>query len=246
MHRFFISPDGLRNDHISLPEEVLRHMAVLRLGKGAEILLFDGIGNFCRCRIEHLDRQTGKVVVLSRDMERDTAFPIELMQALPKADKMELVLQKGTELGVSRFTPLYASRSVPKLAVRREQQRRERWLRIIREAARQSRRPVLPSLSDICSLEEALARCQSELRLMLWEEGSQPIDTVFPQRIPEGASVLVGPEGGFSDEEADIARRHGFVPVLFGPRILRSETAGFAAAAILQYRYGDLGGERAS
>jgi 16S rRNA (uracil1498-N3)-methyltransferase len=243
MHRFFIAPDVLRNDCVSLPEEVLRHIAVLRLGRGAEILLLDGTGNLCHCRIDHLDRKTGSAVVLSRSVEQETVFPLELLQALPKADKMELVLQKGTELGISRFTPLQTSRSVPRLTARREEQRRERWLRIVREAARQSRRPVLPSLSGICSLEEALAGCRSELRLMLWEEGSQPLDAILPQRAPQGASVLIGPEGGFTKQEADTARRHGFVPVLFGPRILRSETAGFAAATILQYRYGDLGGK---
>lgn len=242
MHRFFIAPDVLRHDHIALTDEILRHMAVLRLARGSEILLLDGLGNLCHCRIDHLDRKSGSAMVLSRCTQQETAFPVELMQALPKADKMELVLQKGTELGITGFTPLQTSRSVPRLKPERETQRHQRWLRIIREAARQCRRPLLPSLATIRPLDEALGQCRSELRLMLWEEGSQPLDAVLPERIPAGAAVLIGPEGGFSREEAETARQHGFVPVLFGPRILRSETAGFAAATILQYRYGDLAG----
>ncbi|MGE4542743.1 MAG: 16S rRNA (uracil(1498)-N(3))-methyltransferase [Pedobacter sp.] len=241
MHRFFVAAEALQADNIDLPEEILRHIAVLRLARGEEILLLDGHGNLCHCRIDQLDRKRGAVVVLSRHSECEKVFPIELMQALPKADKMDLVLQKGTELGINRFTPLQTSRSVPRLANQREEQRRQRWLRIIREAARQCRRPLLPELGEICTLDEALANCHSELRLMLWEEGSQPLETTLPEKAPSGATVLIGPEGGFSEQEAEIARRHGFIPVLFGPRILRSETAGFAAATILQYRYGDLG-----
>jgi len=243
MHRFFVAAEALRDDNIPLTEEILRHMSVLRLAPGADILLLDGTGNVCHCRIDQLDRKGGSVVVLSRSEQRETAFPIELMQALPKADKMDLVLQKGTELGVTRFTPLQTSRSVPRLTPQREEQRRQRWLRIIREAARQSRRPLLPELGEIRTLEKALENCQSALRLMLWEEGSQPLETILPERTPAGATLLIGPEGGFSEQEAAAARRRGFIPVLFGPRILRSETAGFAAATILQYRYGDLGGE---
>lgn len=243
MHRFFIAAEALQGDNIALSEEILRHMAVLRLAKGADILLLDGAGNLCHCRIDQLDRKRGSAVVLSRSTERETVFPIELMQALPKGDKMDLVLQKGTELGINRFTPLQTGRSVPRLPPQREEQRRQRWLRIIREAARQCRRPVLPELGEISTLDAALSHCHSELRLMLWEDGCQPLESILPDTVPAGATVLIGPEGGFSEQEAETARLRGFIPVLFGPRILRSETAGFAAATILQYRYGDLGGE---
>lgn len=244
MHRFFVDPEALRQERVPLSEEVIRHLKVLRLGRDAEIRLLDGTGNLCRCRIDHLDRHSGTALVLDRRTEPETAFPVELMQALPKSDKLDLVLQKGTELGICRFSPLQTERSIPRLAPAREEQRRQRWLRIIREAARQSRRPVLPALEEIRPLEEALQGCRSGLRLMLWEEGSRPLQTVLPREAPAGATLLIGPEGGFSEREAELAQGAGFVPVLFGPRILRSETAGFAAATILQYRYGDLAGDR--
>lgn len=244
MHRFFIAPEALRHESVALSEEIIRHLNVLRLGRDAEIQLLDGTGTLCRCRIDRLDRKSGSAVVLERRTERETAFPVELMQALPKGDKMDLVLQKGTELGICRFSPLQTDRSVPLLAPGREGQRRQRWLRIVREAARQSRRPILPELEELRPLAQSLQDCRSELRLMLWEEGSQPLQSVLPRQAPAGASLLVGPEGGFSEQEAELARQSGFIPVLFGPRILRSETAGFAAATILQYLYGDLDGKR--
>lgn len=244
MHRFFISADALRYDSVALPEEIRRHLKVLRLGRDAQIQLLDGAGNVCLCRIDALDRHRGSAVVLQRHREYETAFPVELMQALPKGDKLDLVLQKGTELGIGRFAPLQTERSVPRLSSGREEQRRRRWLRIVREAARQSRRSVLPQIEDIRTLEEAVHACRSSLRLMLWEAESRPLDEVLPQQAPSGATLLIGPEGGFSEREAQLARDAGFLPVMFGPRILRSETAGFAAATILQYRYGDLGANR--
>jgi 16S rRNA (uracil1498-N3)-methyltransferase len=244
MHRFFVPSAALRTETIVLPEEIRRHMGVLRLAAGAEILLLDGSGLLCRCRVEHMDRNSATALVLERHREEETAFFIELLQALPKGDKMDLVLQKGTELGISRFVPLHTARSIPRLPVRREQQRRQRWQRIVQEAARQCRRPQLPAVTDITHLAEALAACRAPLRLMLWEKGSRPLEQVLPGRPPAGAALLIGPEGGFSDQEADLAQRHGFIPISFGPRILRSETAGFAAATVLQYRYGDLGGNR--
>ncbi|APG24666.1 16S rRNA (uracil(1498)-N(3))-methyltransferase [Syntrophotalea acetylenica] len=242
MHRFFITPEALRGEQVTLTEEIVHHLVVLRLSEGAEIVLLDGLGTLCHCRLTGLAKKTGTATVLVRSKEIERSFPIELIQALPKADKMDLILQKGTELGVTRFLPVQTNRSVPRLEPKREEQRRQRWLRIIREAARQCRRPLLPQLAPLATLDSALAGCQSALRLMLWEEGSHALESVLPQQIPAGAAVLIGPEGGFSSEEVAVARRFGFVPVRFGPRILRSETAGFAAATILQYRYGDLGG----
>ena len=241
MRRFFVPPAVLAGDRPALPEEVVRHLAVLRLAAGDEILLLDGAGGVARCRLAALGRKSGEAEVLTRWHESETAFPVTLLQALPKGDKMELVLQKGTELGVCGFVPVIAERSVALPSTGRAEARHERWERIVGEAARQSRRPSLPSLGAAQPLETALAAVTADLRLMLWEEGSRPLSAVLPAQPPESAAVLVGPEGGFSADEAALARRAGFVPVRIGPRILRTETAGFAVAAILQYLYGDLG-----
>lgn len=242
MRRFFVPPQSLADDPVLLDGDTLHHMtSVLRLPVGEEVLLLDGTGNLSHCRLIRLDRKAGAARVLRRWRETETAFPIQLLQSLPKGDKMELILQKGTELGITRFVPVLAGRSTPKPPEQREDSRLQRWQRIIREAARQCRRPRLPSLSATVPLAEALAACDAELRLLLWEQECRPLAETLPGRRPASAAVLVGPEGGFSAEEARTAAAAGFIPVGLGPRILRSETAGFAVAAILQHHYGDLG-----
>ncbi len=241
MHRFFVPASALQSTAVAIPQDVAHHLkTVLRLCPGDEIILLDGAGTLCRCRLEAVAKQSASAHILQRWQEPETAFPIELIQALPKGDKMDLVLQKGTELGIGHFTPALSERSVGALPTGRHAKRLERWDRIIREAARQCRRPILPRLSEPAPLEEALAASRSELRLMLWEEESRPLSLALPEAPPEHAAILVGPEGGFSPGEAAIARNHGFIPVRLGPRILRTETAGFAMASILQFRYGDL------
>ncbi|MEJ2698473.1 MAG: 16S rRNA (uracil(1498)-N(3))-methyltransferase [Desulfuromonadales bacterium] len=241
MHRFFVPPESLNGETVSLPAEVLHHLAVLRLKPGEEVLLLDGLGKVCRSRIDALGRRSGQAVVLERWLEEESAFPVHLLQSLPKGDKMDLVLQKGTELGITAFTPLLTGRTISLPDAEREEKRLHRWRRIVREAGRQCRRPVLPHLAAPLPLAEGLSSCREELRLMLWEEESRPLAEVLPPAPPRDAAVLVGPEGGFDSREAEEARRAGFLPVRIGPRILRSETAGFAVAALLQYLYGDLG-----
>ncbi|WP_298036200.1 16S rRNA (uracil(1498)-N(3))-methyltransferase [uncultured Desulfuromonas sp.] len=242
MRRFFVPEQTLCGSEVPLFGETLHHLGtVLRLPEGEEVLLLDGAGTVCRCRIEALAKAEGKARVLKRWQETETAFPVHLYQALPKGERMELVLQKGTELGIRAFTPLLAGRTIPRLPAARAEKRRQRWERIVREAARQCRRPCLPRLDAPRTMTEALPECDQELRLMLWEQGSRPLNEVLPPAPPRSAAILVGPEGGFGADEAGQAREAGFLPVRIGPRILRTETAGFAVAAILQYLYGDLG-----
>ena len=242
MHRFFVEPGALAGDRILLDGEVLHHLGtVLRLRSGDEVELLDGRGLICHCRIVALARQRGEAQVLGRRQATERPFPVHLLQALPKGDKLDLVLQKGTELGISRFVPLLSGRSVPIPDPRREESRLQRWQRIVREAARQCRRPVIPEVTAPRPLAAALAEAGAGLRLMLWEEESRPLVTLLGPEAPAAVTLLVGPEGGFTAAEVHQAVAAGFVPVRLGPRILRSETAGFAAAAILQYLYGDLG-----
>lgn len=235
MHRFFVPAAQLVGDDVTLSGEVLHHLQVVRLRAGDEVLLLDGAGLVCRCELLSSDRQRAQLLVRERWHEAETAWPLRLLQGLPKGEKMELILQKGVELGIAAFTPVRSERSVP------ERGRPERWERIVSEAARQSRRPLLPRLDPVQSLEDALAATREELRLLLWEEGSVPLAEALPAAVPRDGVLLVGPEGGISASEAERAVQHGFVPVSLGQRILRTETAGLAVAAILQHRFGDLG-----
>lgn len=239
MRRFFVPPSSLDGEQIALNGDVLRHMAVLRLQAGDEVLLLDGSGRVARCRIEILEKRHGVAHCLERWQESESALPLHLLQGSPKGDKLELVLQKGTELGITRFTPVLCGRSVAGRG-KGGDSRRQRWQKVVVEAARQCRRPVLPQLEAATGLDEALANCREPLRLMLWEEGARPLAEVLPAERPEAVAVLVGPEGGFSAAEAGKAAAAGFLPVHLGPRILRTETAGLAIASILQYLYGDL------
>ncbi len=241
MLRFFVPPELLVGEEISLPEEVVHHLGtVLRRPTGEEVLLLDGLGKICRCRIDQLAKRAGSAHILESRQETEAAFSLTLLQALPKGDKFDLILQKGTELGVTAFAPVTTERSLPPLPADREASRRQRWQRIISEAARQSRRPILPFLSPPRPLATALGTCREELRLFFWEGESRPLATILPATPPAGAAILIGPEGGFSAAEAVAIQAAGFQPVHLGPRILRTETAGFTAAAILQFLFGNL------
>lgn len=241
MRRFFVDPQLLQDDVLALPDEIVHHVRVLRLSSGDEILLLDGHGACCHCRLLEVTRHEVRVQVMSRWQEEDDSFPVQILQGLPKGDKIDLVLQKGTELGVSHFTPVIAGRSVPRGEAGRNDKRLERWQRIVQEAARQCRRPCLPQLDPPLNLSDAVHGCAAPLRLMLWEKGAVPLSKRLPADRPASAAVLVGPEGGFSEAEADLALAAGFLPVSLGPRILRTETAGIAVASVLQYLYGDFG-----
>ena len=237
-HRFFLPPADLAGDLLLITGDPLHHLrAVLRLTPGDEVLLLDGTGNCCRARLATVGRDQATATPLSRWTETEHPCPLRLLQALPKGDKFDLVLQKGTELGVTAFQPLLSGRGV----ARPETGRTARWERIIREAARQSRRPCLPELAPLQPLADALATVREPLRLVLWEDGARPLGEILPAQRPAGVAVLVGPEGGFPATEIAGVVAAGFVPVHLGPRILRTETAGLAVAAVLQYLYGDWG-----
>lgn len=238
--RFFVSPATLHDDQILIDGEPHHHLRnVLRIKPGAKLLLLDGLGQCCEARLEQVHAESSLAKVLRRWQESETALPITLLQALPKKDKFDLVLQKGTELGITCFQPVETEHAIPTLAEGRKDKREQRWQRIIKEAARQCRRSLLPELKPLKPLQEVLAESSEELKLVLWEAGSIPLVEVLPQQSPAGVRLLVGPEGGFSQTEMKNILAAGFQAVHLGPRILRTETAGLAASPILQYLYGD-------
>ncbi|MEA3464518.1 MAG: 16S rRNA (uracil(1498)-N(3))-methyltransferase [Thermodesulfobacteriota bacterium] len=241
MRRFFVAENLLNQAQITLPKEVAHHIkTVLRLPLGAEILLCDGRGHCCHCRVDQLSSNSGCAAVLNHWFDEETALRIELIQGLPSGDKFDLILQKNTELGVTLFQPVTTERSQFSLPANKLAKKMQRWQRIVCEAARQSERAWLPKVSDPLPVAGALSQCGAEVKLVLWEEARQPLNAVLPPSAPQSVAVLVGSEGGLSPAEVDGAMAHGFVPVSLGPRILRTETAGMAIAAILQFHYGDL------
>ena len=222
---------------IRLPKELKRHLqTVLRLKPGDEIQLFNGVGQLARSIL----KEHSEVELLDVEDYPPPVCPLTLIQGLPKGDKLELILQKGTELGVNQFYLAAMERSVGLLKSDRKQKRLERWQKIVQEAARQSRQYHLPQLVTDMSLPQVLSTVKADLKLLLWEDSATPLRDILPQQAPQQIAVLVGPEGGVSQQEAQQIMSQGYQAVRLGPRILRTETAGLAIMTILQYVYGDL------
>lgn len=238
MRCFYLSEPKLCSGMtLRLPDELRRHLqTVLRLQPEDRIQLFNGAGQVATSVL----KENSEVELLDVVNYPPPSCSLVLIQGLPKGDKLELILQKGTELGVNEFYLAPMERSVGLLKSQRKQQKLERWRKIVQEAARQSRQYHLPQLEISTSLTGALSTVEADLKLLLWEESAKPLEEVLPQVLPQRIAVVVGPEGGISQQEADQARIEGYQAVSLGPRILRTETAGLAIMTILQYLYGDL------
>lgn len=245
VRRFFVAPQILGQSSAVLTGELCTHMTtVLRLRIGDAIILADGNGREAVARITALTKgEVGVALEPASAAPAAESVAITLYQGLPKGEKLDLILQKCTELGVDRIVPFMAERSVARLADDRLATRVQRWERIVLEAARQSGRSRIPAISFGKNLRTALEDDSSSLRLLLWEgEQEQGLRSVVEQSGKSGSvAIIIGPEGGLTKVETTAATTAGFIPVTLGQRILRTETAGLAVVAILQYLWGDLG-----
>jgi 16S rRNA (uracil1498-N3)-methyltransferase len=247
MARLFVEPARLADELVVLTDEDHRYLTrVLRLAPGDVVTLFDGMSVEATARITRVGPRALELKIEERHGVASFDRPyVTLIQGLAKGDKLELVVQKATELGVMRVIPVTTKRAVARLDAGqlRTLSRRQRWQKIARDAARQSGRLDVPEIEGVNSLGTALAAVPKEaLKLMLWEGARQTgLKSVLPPEIPKQIVIAVGPEGGFAPEEVEEARGHGFVPVGLGPRILRTETAALVTLAILGFTLGDLG-----
>lgn len=241
--RIYAPPAAFSEGGLVLEGERLRHLrTVLRLGPGDEFTVTDGVGAEYRVRVEHLGRDRGRALVLARtEPPRESALELVLAQALPKGDRFSAVLEKAAELGVSAIMPVVSHRTVAGGGA--SAAAAARWRRIIESGVAQSGRTRLPVLHAPRSFEEMIADPNPpELRILLWEDAAAGLrELVAGRAAPRAALVAIGPEGSWSEQEVQRARQEGFAVVRFGPRILRTDTAGIAALAVLQNRWGDLG-----
>jgi 16S rRNA (uracil1498-N3)-methyltransferase len=232
--RLFVPSAHREGPLIRVTGNELRHLRTLRLGAGARLVVFDEQGNEHEARVERVGARLAEVVVhATHRPERESALDLVLAPALLKGSKMDLVVEKAVELGVRRIAPL-ASRHTLGAA-----SRAERWRRIALAAAKQSGRTSVPPIDDAVPLDRLVRAPWPGLRLIAWEdEREQPL-AALPAEA-RAVVILVGPEGGFAEDEVEDARAHGFASVTLAPRVLRAETAAIAAAALCQHRWGDL------
>jgi 16S rRNA (uracil1498-N3)-methyltransferase len=217
------------------------HIArVLRLGVGDAVTLFDGRGGEYASRIEALKKDAVEVAVGEHlAIERESPLALTLAQGVSRGERMDLVMQKATELGVQRIVPLITKRSVVRLDPGQAQKKLQHWRGIVIASCEQCGRNRLPELAAPCDLQEFLSTeaATGALRLLLSPVGSLRIGAI---KAHGKITVLIGPEGGLAPEEAEVAIAQGFFGVQLGPRILRTETAAIAALAALQQALGDL------
>lgn len=244
MHRFYLPPQQLHSEYVSLPEQLAHQVRnVLRMREGETFTIFDGEGMEYDAEITDM-RRDGVTVRLGdpRPCRGEPRLHLTLFHSLLKKDRFEWALEKGTELGISHFVPLHTARVIADGA---SEIKRARWQRVVIEAAELAGRGILPPIDEIHTLPQAFARLSAfDLAIFAWEEarGYTLRDAVRDYRALYGDAVprialFIGAEGGFTPEEAEAARAAGCKIVTLGERVMRAETASLAAAAALLYEW---------
>ncbi|NLA58618.1 MAG: 16S rRNA (uracil(1498)-N(3))-methyltransferase [Firmicutes bacterium] len=255
--RFFVEPDQIVGDMVTIQGEELAHLArVLRLGPGDAVTICDGTGMEYYGILEEVLPDAAAARIRERIVSPgEPRTRITLVQGLPKADKMDLIIKKGTEVGISQFIPVITERTIVQLTAGKAGRRVERWQRIAKEAAKQCRRAVIPKVHHPLQWRECIDRYlmddRGRLGLIPWEEiagtgtGLREVLTSAADWDDAGRALntwlFIGPEGGFSEAEVQQAAAAGILTVSLGPRILRTETAGPITAALILYQRGELG-----
>ena len=245
MSRFFINKESIDSGFISITGEDYNHIRnVLRYKLGDELIVSDLTG--VDFRVVLSDFGQGKITARILESFRNSTeseVQITLYQALPKSDKMDLIIQKCVELGVHRIVPVLTERIVVKLGQGDADSKITRWRRISFEAAKQCNRGLIPDISVPVVFDEALKTgTADDLCIIPYEKDKKNKLKNYIQNSKDikKISVLIGPEGGFSEEEVEKAIKSGFIPISLGPRILRTETAAIAVVSILMYELGDI------
>src|SRR6266446_6038209 len=225
--RFFAPVELSPGAEIELPERAARHCAVLRLRCGDAVTVFNGEGGEFAAELTRASRNNARAVVISMQaVERESPLAIVLAQCVSSGDRMDVTLQKSTELGVSRIVPIASARSVVRLSSDRADRRVAHWRNVVVAACEQCGRNRVPEIAAITDFAAFLGMVDEGTRLLLAPDADRDLRHLEP---PRAVTLLVGPEGGLAPEERRGAETSGFVPVRFGPRVLRTETAPLAA-----------------
>lgn len=243
MYQFFVEPSQIQGKRVIITGKDVNHIKnVLRMKKGEEIAVSNGMdGKEYRCGIEEF---TEDEVICTLYFIKEDALELParvyLFQGLPKADKMELIIQKAVELGVYQVIPVSCKRAVVKLDEKKAKSKITRWQGIAEAAAKQSKRGIIPEVKDVMTMKEAVAYSQKcQVRIIPYElaEGMDKTKEIISSLKPgEDVAIFIGPEGGFEEAEVQTAIDGGIVPITLGKRILRTETAGMTVLSWIMYQ----------
>lgn len=241
MPRFYFPGPLAVGSTVDLPDQVAHHIHVVRLIAGDVITLFNGEGGEYVATLVQADRKHACVEVKTfSPREAELPYSVTLTQALPEGTKIDWIIEKAVELGAAAIQPLAARRCVVRLSPERAIKKREHWQGIIVSAAEQSGRNRLPHLAELADFGAWIGQQDMHRRILLSPRAEQSLAEWARHHPPQAVSLLIGPEGGFSEQEEQAALAHGALPLSMGPRVLRTETAGLAALAALNAIWGEM------
>ncbi|PYZ99210.1 16S rRNA (uracil(1498)-N(3))-methyltransferase [Alteribacter lacisalsi] len=246
MQRYFLDDTQISADDVIMTGDEAKHIArVMRMNEGDEVVCCNRSGACFRVQLTVVSPEQVQGTVVEQE-HRSSEMPVHVTVAcgLPKADKLELVIQKGTELGASAFLPFEAERSIVKLDQKKARKKQERWEKIAQEAAEQSQRSLVPLIGNVASFSELISAFDSfEQVIVAYEEEarndekSRLAETLNQASCGDRVLIIAGPEGGFSDREIELLTGAGAVSCALGPRILRAETAPLYALSAISYHF---------
>ncbi|NMM51530.1 16S rRNA (uracil(1498)-N(3))-methyltransferase [Paenibacillus aquistagni] len=255
MQKYFVAPEQFGEQYIEITGQDAHHITkVMRQKPGDAFIVSDGVSREALVQLDVIeDKAVRAIIVEHRTLDREPAMQVAIAQSLPKGDKMELIIQKCTEIGAVAFVPFVSERTVVQYDAKKEAKRMERWGKIAKEAAEQSHRNLVPSIERALSWKELLQSIEAyDLALFCYEneQGTELRDVARPfveRRLADNQRaarvlIIVGPEGGFASREVEEIMQAGAKCVGLGRRILRAETAGMLALGCLLYESGEMGG----
>ncbi|EOD00804.1 16S rRNA (uracil(1498)-N(3))-methyltransferase [Caldisalinibacter kiritimatiensis] len=246
MHRFFVDKENIKENKVFIVGEDVKHITkVLRLGVDDTVVLCDKEKNDFTAKISRIEKDYIECEVLKKT-KSNSEPPVEIVlyQGLPKSAKMDLIIQKCVELGVTKIVPVLTTRTVVKIKnTNKEQKKISRWQKISEQAAKQSRRGIIPEIGNVMTFEEMISNIKNdEFSLVPYEDENRiGLKDILKKYNGKRVNIVIGPEGGFDESEVNKLKKIGAHIVSLGPRILRTETAGFTTIAVIMYELGDLG-----
>ena len=238
MPRFYLPTALAPHTTLNLPDNIIRHIHVLRLNAGDSITLFNGTGNDFAATLQTIGKRHAECHIhAQRQPENESPLAITLVQAISSGERMDFTLQKSVELGVRAIQPIISERCVVRLSGERADKRVQRWQDIVIAACEQSGRSIVPTVLPIVSFSDYLRQMPPELHLMMSLRRATTLRDIAP--APQTLRLMIGPEGGWTPAEEQAALAAGVQTITLGKRVLRTETASLAVLAAMQVLWGD-------